>query len=218
MSISFHPTTDTQKKCIPPLLNPTFEENAIPLLNYTNQMKTGKRNNACADDLAPYLFWDEDNQKYCCSSDIQDVELVLNKIKQAIELQVQNSCSLALYNRYKPYITALVRDYIAIYKKKIQSFVGSDEELEELVVKKKAELIELSTYKQDDTVSCSDNPEDLGEDDQALMENLYLAQENAPKRSSSHFFDRRGGRFSQKKSKKQTNIRKFRKSSKRFKH
>lgn len=215
MSIRFDPTTDTQKQCTPPLLNPTFDKKSVPILNYTNQMRLRNRNNACSNDDAPYLYWDEENSKYCCSNNIQDVDLVLNKIKEAIEHQAQNSCSLSLYNKYRPYINALLRDYLIIYKN-TQSSLVSAEELEELLIKKKAELLELSTYRPDVSASCSDNPADLGEDDEELMRNLQTAQENAPKSTSSNFFDKMGGRKLQKKSKKQTKNRKYRKSAKRY--
>ena len=222
MSIRFDPTTDTQKQCTPPLVNPTFGKRDVPIMNYTNQMKThhlpnAPINSACSNDSAPYLFYDEENSKYCCSSEIQDVDFVLYKIEKAIQVQVQNSCSQQLYNKYKPFINVLMRDYMAIYTNKHRPFVSA-EELAEAVAIKRAELLQLSAYPQDDSVSCSENPEDLGEDDQVLIQNLYLAQEQGPKRTSSNFFDRRGGRFSQKKSKKQTKIRKYRRSAKLYKH
>jgi hypothetical protein len=219
MSIQFHPTTDTQKLCTPPLLNASFGKRDVPIINYTHQMKTGQGNQFCSNPVAPYLFFDEENSKYCCSSEIQNVDFVLYKIERDIQLHAQNSCSQTLYNKYKPFINALMRDYMAIYKKKYTSLVSADE-LAQLVTTKKAELLQLSAYHEDDSVSCSENPDDLGVDDQVLMANLFLAQEYGPKRrSGSSFFDSEGGKFSQKKkSKKQTNIRKYRRSAKLYKH
>ena len=217
MTIQFDPTTDTQKQCTPPLLNPSFKKGDIKIVNYALQMKTGQRNRFCSNPSAPYLFYDEENSKYCCSSELQDVDFVLLKIEQAIQQQMQNMCSRQLYIRIKPYIDGLMRDYMAIYTNLHTPLVSPDE-LAQLVATKRAELLQLSAFQQNDSVSCTENPEDLGEDDDELMAALRLAQAQGPSRFGSNFFDRQGGRFSQKKSKKQTKIRKYRRSAKLYKH
>jgi len=216
-TIQFEPLIETQKQCASPLSNPTFNRDTVPIMSYTSQMRTRTPNKSCTEPSTPYLSWDQDRSKYCCSSDLQDADIALDKIEYSIRRQLENSCNEQIYNKYKSSIDYFIKSYMTIYENKHRSSVSPDELAGALAIKK-AELIELSKYYEEHHESCSENAEDLGEDDEALMENLRLAQENGPNRRGSNFFDRQGGRFSHKKSKKQTNIRKYRRSAKLYKH
>jgi len=216
-NIRFDPGSVRQKQCETPLTNPTFDRDTVPIMSYTRQMRRRSRNSSCTEPNTPYLFWDEDRSKYCCSSDLQEADIALNKIEYSIRRQVENSCSEQLYLSYRPHIDDLIRSYMIIYENKHRSSVSPDELAEALAIKR-AELTALSTYHPEQHESCSENAEDLGEDDEALMERLRLAQATGPNANGSRFFETQGGRFSQKKSKKQTKIRKYRRSVKLFKH
>jgi hypothetical protein len=216
-NITFHPNTDSQKQCDPPLTNPTFERTTVPIISYTRQMRRGTRNKSCTQPNTPYLHWDENRNKYCCSSDLQEVDIALDKIEYSIRRQVENSCSEQLYRKYTPYIQDLIASYMILYENKHRPLVSPDE-LPELLQVKRNELTELSTYHQGHHEPCSENPDDLGEDDIALMENLRLAEEQGPNPNGSRFFDRMGGyvnnRKNSKKSKKQRKNRNLRRSLK----
>jgi hypothetical protein len=88
----------------------------------------------------------------------------------------------------------------------------------QLLEVKRNELTELSTYHEGHHEPCSENPDDLGEDDISLMENLRLAEQHGPNRNGSHFFDMMGGyvnnRKNSKKSKKQRKNRNSRRNLK----
>ena len=215
MSVKFDPKSEAQKECEDPLTNPSFDRSTVPIISYSRQLRRGSRNTSCTNPDTPYLFWDESRNKYCCSRDLQEVDIVLDKIENSIQRQVENTCSQQLYNKYIPYINDLIASYMLIYTNKLRPLVSEDE-LANLLEAKRRELTELSTYREGHHESCSDNPVDLGEDDLELMENLRLAQQNAPRVTSNNFFDRRGGRILQKKSKKQTKNSKYRKSAKRY--
>jgi hypothetical protein len=216
-NITFHPNTDSQKQCAPPLTNPTFERTTVPIISYTRQMRRGTRNKSCTQPNTPYLHWDENRNKYCCSSDLQEVDIVLDKIEYSIRRQVENSCSEQLYRKYTPYIQDLIATYMILYENKHRPLV-SPEELAQLLQVKRNELTELSTYHEGDHESCSENPDDFGENDIALMENLRLAEQHGPNRNGSHFFDMMGGyvnnRKNSKKSKKQRKNRNSRRNLK----
>ena len=128
----------------------------------------------------------------------------MEKIEDAIRTQVENSCDLKLYNKYRKYIDFFLHHYIVIYRRLLLSRnPESSVEIEQLILQKRAELVELATYREDGERSASC---DTGEDDVELMAQLRLAEEHGPKTmTSSSFFDTAGG-FS-KKSKKRRNYR-----------
>ena len=203
-NIRFDPSSHSQKQCEHPLSNPTFSSSTVPIISYTRQMRRRGRNSSCTEPNTPYLFWDEDKSKYCCSSYLQEVDIALNKIEYSIQRQVENSCSEQLYRKYAPLIDDLIASYMIIYENKHRLLVSPDE-LAKLLEVKRRELTELSTYHEGDREPCSENPDDFGEDDIALMENLRLAQEHAPKPNGSRFFETGGHLKNSKKSKKQRN-------------
>jgi len=201
----FDEMSEIRKQCASPYTNPTFTKMQVPIIEYIGQFSKRNRISACTNGATPFLFWNRENSKYCCSpEEEQDAEFVLEKIEDAIRTQVENSCDLKLYNKYKSYIDFLIRNYIVIYKRLLLSREQhSPEEMEQLVLQKRSELAELATYTQDMEQSSSC---DTGEDDEELMAQLRLAEELGPNlRGPSNFFDTEGG-FS-KKSKKRRNYR-----------
>ena len=205
----FDEMSEVRKQCASPYTNPTFKKDQVPIIEYVGQYSKRNRNSACVNGATPFLFWDRENSKYCCSPvEEPDAEFVLEKIQDAIRTQVENSCDLKLYNKYKSLIDFLIQNYIVIYKRLLLSREQhSPEQIESFVLQKRAELAELATYTQDmeQSASC-----DTGDDDEKLMAQLRLAEELGPNlRGPSHFFDTEGG-FS-KKSKKRRNYRRSRK-------
>jgi hypothetical protein len=108
--------SQSQKECESPYTNPTFNKEQVPIVEYVSQFSSKRRNSACTNQSTPFLFWDRQRSKYCCSpEEQQDAELVLEKIEDAIRTQVENSCDLKLYNKYRKYIDFFLHHYIVIY-------------------------------------------------------------------------------------------------------
>ena len=208
--IRFGAMTDIQKQCPAPSTNPTFGSDQVPIMEYISQFSKKNRNEACRIDTSPFLVWNREQSKYCCSPEQeQDTDYVLEKIEDAIRTQVANSCDKKLFNKYKEHIDFFIGSYIKIYKTKLllSSEPPSPEMFKELVQQKRDELAQLATYQEDDEQSASC---DMGEDDEELMARLRLAEATGPNVRGSHFFDTKGG-FA-KKSRKRRNYRRSRKA------
>jgi hypothetical protein len=211
--IRFDEMTDIHKQCPDPSTNPTFGRDQVPIMEYISQFSKKNRNEACRIDTSPFLVWNREKSKYCCSPEPeQDTDYVLEKIEDAIRTQVANSCDKKLYNKYKGYIDFFIANYIKIYKNKLllSSEPPSPEMFNELVQQKRDELAQLATYHEDDEQSASC---DMGEDDEELMARLRLAEQTGPNARGSHFFDTEGG-FSKKKSRKSRKRKNYRRSRK----
>ena len=197
-TITFDDMSEIQKQCDPPYENPIFRIKtvkappykrrgvlcrtknitAIPLMEYADQYTKLNRNDGCANETKPYLVWDAENSKYCCAPENMkdNDQFVLDKIKDAIQNSVENTCDWDVYTKYvSTNNKRLINNYIIIYKRLISSFNPEllPEEIETMVEEKKTELIELADFKPHGAYA--EGCENEGEDDANLTRELKRA-------------------------------------------